>query len=410
MVQGQLIVSEHPQGIDILGIADLDPALKPLVGTGQVKQATVLSDSEAACQLEPVVTKHIRGGEQVIDGYVKFAQPIRITGTAAGKGALAELIAASDKRRSQKRAKQLLFTVESPLHEYLGLIAAGELEKAAIHPFNETLFSAIDAEKWDAGELGFPTAAKGFPINAKIKFANKEAEQLFANVINAAAQKKVAARDEAVYALVKAGAVSSPIADMVRSVKADPGRVLTKIAAHYASAIKHGDMKKAAVIEAVVHRLGMEKSAGIWGTLARTVLPRIASWGGRALGLLGRGAGALGLTGTAGALSRAGRAGRAMKAMKGLTGAQTWRLARQMATPALATGAGLAGLGGLAAYGMMQPGQQQPPAPYGDQYGPYGAQYGPYGDPWSGAFYGAPPPPQASGGMGPIGGYSAPQY
>lgn len=254
MVQGQLIVAQEQDGINILGVADLDPALKPLVGTGETKEATTLTGDQAADQLEAAITKHIRGGERIIDGYVKFARPIKVTGTAAGKEALAELLASSDKKRQEKQASApVMFTIESPLHEYLDLLAAGELEKAAAHPFNDSLINAmtVDDDKVDPAELGFPVGDEGFPVNAKIKFANKEAEDLFRRAFKMSAEKrgKKAASSKAASEFIKAA--QSPIADVVAAVKADPKHAIEKIAGHLIVALKKGDKAKVTALATV---------------------------------------------------------------------------------------------------------------------------------------------------------------
>ena len=364
MTQGRLIVTEAPDGIDVLGIVGLDPALKPLVGTGQMKAATVLSGARAGDQLESAVTRHIRGGTQVIDGYVKFAHPIRITGTAAGKAALAELLRESDGRKGhEKRASQLLFTIESPIHEYLALIASGQLEKAATHPFNEALFKAIDADKWDAGELGFPVNNPGMPANFKIKFANKAAEELFASVLKTAKSRKAASQEEAVHALIKAGAVKSPLTAVVTAVEKDPVNALKTVAAHFVIANKRGNMEKAAALGALL------------GTAGKFLLRH----GGKLLGgagkMLGRGPGA-------GAMLR--RGGLAMRGA-----------ARGGGLLPKIIGGGALGLGGLATAGMPGGGGQPGGAPAGAPGETAGAFYGmPPGDvpgPMSGAFYGMPP-------------------
>ncbi len=277
MSKGQLIVAEAVGGLNILGVVDLDPGLVPLVGTGETKQATALTGANAGDQLEAAVTAHIRGGENTIDGYVKFAHPIRITGTKAGMDALQELL--KPKGHVKKSAHEL-FTIESPLQEWLELLATGDMEKVARHSFNDSLFAAIESEKYSAEDLGFPTTDPGFPVNMKIKFANKDAENLFVRAAKHHREKKSAAVGEAVNALIKAGAVQSPVADVVAAIKKDPANAVKTVTAHYLVAKKRGNMEKQAALGAIL------------GTIGKFLLRH----GGKALGgagkLLGRGAGA----------------------------------------------------------------------------------------------------------------------
>lgn len=269
MAKGQLIVAEVEGGLNILGITDLDPDVEPLVGTGETKEATVLTADDAGDRLEGVVTRHIRGGEKVIEGYVKFAHPVKITGTKAGMAALQELLKPKTRKGQEKKAAHELFIIESPLHEWLELVAAGDMEKAAVHPFNAAFIEALEGDKHDAGELGFPVPPEGYPIKATVRFANKEAEELFARASTLFKGKKAAAIDSAVTALAQSGAVSSPLVELAAAVEADPTSALTKIAAHYALAIKQKDGEKAAAIRALLGVIGKSQRRQLTAAVAQ---------------------------------------------------------------------------------------------------------------------------------------------
>ena len=336
MPQGQLIVSMGTDTLDIWGVAGLDADLRPLVGTGETKEATVLTQAQADKQLEPALVNHIRGGKNVMEGYVKFAKQVRITGTARGLEALRELFKISKPDESVQMTKtasgQPLFELVNPAQEYFDILSTGDIEKAASHPFNNALFKAIEEEGHDARDLGFP-------VRCKIKFANKSAEQLFVNAAKIERGEK-AAFTRGVDALVKSGGVKSSIADLADIAEADPRGALTKVAAHYIIAVKQGDM---------------EKAAGLGAILAR-ILPMLGKFGGKLLGLggkaltyAGKGAKGLGLgAGVTGAIGRG--AG-------GLIGAG--RAASRTGAGTLARGVGGAalGLGGLAALRARGSGQ-----------------------------------------------------
>ena len=196
---GRLLISQSPGQTRIEGIVGADPALMQLVGTVKEASAIILDDVD---KLERAIVAATQSGTRVMDGYVKFAQPIVINGpkqigttkqAAAGIAKLDDL--------------GLMDFIEKLAH-IESLEDTDCIEKAAACDFVNNWINQVELDKVDGNEVGLT-------VPVKVAFSDDRAKDWFLSLFKkqAAGHAKVAAAASLVEALVERGVKAADVLD-----------------------------------------------------------------------------------------------------------------------------------------------------------------------------------------------------
>jgi len=192
---GRLIVSQGPGGVTLIeGITDASPDLMAVVGT--VKEAAVIELQDGA-KLERALVSATQSGKKVMDGYIKFAQPITIQ-VGATKQASNAVATLDD--------NGLLDFIEKLSHIQT-LKDDDCIEKAAACDFVNNWINKVELDKVDGNEVGLTA-----PV--KVAFANERAKEWFLSLFNKKAGVKQAG-DSLVERLIEAGVNKAAALDKV---------------------------------------------------------------------------------------------------------------------------------------------------------------------------------------------------
>ncbi len=221
MSAGKLIIQEASGGLRIDGITEYDKGVELLVGTGSVDKPIEMDVKEAAEQLPAAVRLSVSAGEQVMDGLIRFTQPIFIKGATlqpkisrrVGKSVDEKIeppknvpnqsISALAAQMPQPggAAKGAAYTLDDSAFRALAHILddLGDVEhiKSAAHPFHDHLVDSIEAAKVDGRQFGFT-------LPVKVAFRDDATRDLFLGWYGQVQKKKKAAVE--LSELVKAAA------------------------------------------------------------------------------------------------------------------------------------------------------------------------------------------------------------
>lgn len=198
---GRLIVSQHPSGTLIDGIVNASPDLMAIVGTVKEASAPVVNDIS---ELERAIVEAAQSGKKVMDGYIKFAHPIRFnhpTHVGVTKQASNDAATLDD--------NGLMDFIEK-LSQLESVDDDEGLTKLAACSFVDNMINQIELDKVDGKEVGLMA-----PV--KVAFKDDKTKDWFLSLFNKKAEIGKSAADNLVERLVSLGLDKS--ADFDRLLK-----------------------------------------------------------------------------------------------------------------------------------------------------------------------------------------------
>ena len=240
MSVGKLILQEAEGGLKISGVTGYDDGVELLVGTATVEKPIELDVKEAAEKLPDAVRLSISGGQEVMDGLIKFAQPILIKGAdilgisrrvgktkkpapvVPPKNVPNQSIPALAAQMPQPggATKGAAYTIDDEAHRalchLLDDLDNAEHVKSATHPFHDHLIKSIEDAKVEGTSIGLT-------VPVKVAFRDDATRDLFLGWFGQVQRSKKAAVD--MDTLVKAASAGSPgnveaLADVLVSIGA----------------------------------------------------------------------------------------------------------------------------------------------------------------------------------------------
>jgi hypothetical protein len=199
---GRLLISQSPGQTRIEGVVGASPDLMAVVGTVKEASTHVITDPS---QLERAIVDAAQSGTKVMDGYIKFAQPVVLNAPTQITAGEAWLTKKAGETSIQISADERVSLNDLGFFDFLqkaahvqGLHDKDCIEKAAACDFVENWLKKVELDKVDGNEVGLT-------VPVKVAFSDNKARDWFLSLFPKKAGQKKAAADNLAERLVAAG-------------------------------------------------------------------------------------------------------------------------------------------------------------------------------------------------------------